>query len=83
MILARIACAFVATVSLAGCPTRAPQPVPPAPDDTALRMRVAQAEVRRGDGIAELVQLARGDDAHAREPRCAAWRGSAGRRRWR
>ncbi|HEY0194274.1 MAG TPA: peptidylprolyl isomerase [Kofleriaceae bacterium] len=47
--------ALAATAALAGCPA----PVPPASaPDTALRIRIAQAEARRAGGVAELGQLA-------------------------
>jgi cyclophilin family peptidyl-prolyl cis-trans isomerase/HEAT repeat protein len=54
---------LAATALLSACPSpRVPRPI----DDAALRVRVAQAEARRGAGIAELVALAHGDDPHAR-----------------
>lgn len=57
---------FVATCLLAGCPTSRPE-APHAPDDAALRVRIAQAEARRTGGVDELAQLATSGDAHARE----------------
>ncbi len=57
---------FVATGLLVGCPSRRPQ-APRAGDDTALRVRVAEAEARRGGGIAELELLVASGDTHARE----------------
>ena len=55
---------FLATVLLVGCP-RADGPR--AADDRALRVRVAQDEAHRKDGVADLVALAQGGDPHARE----------------
>jgi cyclophilin family peptidyl-prolyl cis-trans isomerase len=50
--LALCACLF-------GCPAKPPaQPMPPSADETALRIRVAAAEARRADGVAELTDLA-------------------------
>ncbi|HUS27806.1 MAG TPA: HEAT repeat domain-containing protein [Kofleriaceae bacterium] len=57
---------IVGTVLLAGCPSHTPV-APKSPDDTALRIRVAQAEVKRADGVAELLALAGDKDVHARE----------------
>ena len=57
---------FVATSLLLGCPSKQPE-APRAVDDTALRVRVANAEARRGGGAAELVELATSSDVHARE----------------
>jgi len=55
---------FLATVCLVGCPkTDAPRLA----NDRALRIRVAQDEARRKDGVADLVALAQGSDPHARE----------------
>lgn len=59
---------FVATVLIAGCPSKQPEaPRPVEPKDTALRIRVANAEVKRAAGLAELKELATGTDVHARE----------------
>jgi cyclophilin family peptidyl-prolyl cis-trans isomerase/HEAT repeat protein len=64
-VLRRIA--FVATVLACGCPSGGPGPAPPhVADDTALRVRVANAEARRAGGVAELGELAVHGDAHAR-----------------
>lgn len=60
---------FAATVCALGCQSSKP-PVSPRPatvDDSALRIRVARAEARRAGGVAELVELATGNDVHARE----------------
>ena len=52
-------CVIAATVALAACPARTPSTkLPEPPDDRALRIRVAQAEARRGAGLTELVELA-------------------------
>lgn len=55
----------------AGCPSHTTPggttTPPPASDDTPLRVRVAQLEVKRDDGLRELVELATGTDRHARE----------------
>ena len=52
-------CVFAATVALTACPSRGPGTKLPEPlDDRALRIRVAQAEARRGAGSSELVELA-------------------------
>lgn len=55
---------WVVALGFAGCPgsqgTPGPQP-PAAAADTALRIRIAQAEARRGEGLAELEAIARGD----------------------
>lgn len=57
---------FVGTAFLAGCPSKQPAaPKPAVADDSALRIRIAQAEVRRD--IAELTTLATSSDVHARE----------------
>ena len=59
---------FVATTLLAGCPSKQPEaPRPVAAADSGLRIRIAQAEVRRGAGLAELRELATSTDPHARE----------------
>jgi len=50
---------LVATTLLIGCPAPAPPAPPRHPDDAALRIRVAQAEVKRAGGVAELADLAR------------------------
>ncbi|HEX3759498.1 MAG TPA: peptidylprolyl isomerase [Kofleriaceae bacterium] len=56
-----------ATWLLAACPGPARPAQPPvAAADTALRIRIAQAEARRAGGTAELVELARGSDRPAR-----------------
>jgi cyclophilin family peptidyl-prolyl cis-trans isomerase/HEAT repeat protein len=57
---------FVGTGLLVGCPSTRPE-APRTADDTALRVRVAQAEARRSGGVDELVQLATSSDVHARE----------------
>lgn len=57
---------FVGTGLLVGCQSTRPEP-PRSLEDTALRVRVAHAEARRGDAVAELVELARSTDVHARE----------------
>lgn len=57
---------FVGTALLVGCPSTRPEP-PRTPDDTPLRVRVAQAEARRDGGVEELVTLAASNDVHARE----------------
>jgi cyclophilin family peptidyl-prolyl cis-trans isomerase/HEAT repeat protein len=57
---------FVGTALLAGCPSTRPEAPKPV-DDTALRIRIAQAEVRRAGGVAELLELAATKDVHARE----------------
>ncbi|HSS01333.1 MAG TPA: hypothetical protein VLM79_29945, partial [Kofleriaceae bacterium] len=50
----------LATCLLAACPAATPEPRPPGQaDDTALRIRIAQAEARRAGGAAELLELAR------------------------
>src|SRR5882672_4506271 len=56
--------ALVATALSIACP--ATPRAPHAPDDRALRIQIAQAEAKRGAGIAELVELAAHGDAHAR-----------------
>ncbi|HEX3479231.1 MAG TPA: peptidylprolyl isomerase [Kofleriaceae bacterium] len=61
--------ATAATWLLAGCPAPARPGLPPpevAAADTALRIRIAQAEARRAGGTAELVVLARRGDKPAR-----------------
>jgi cyclophilin family peptidyl-prolyl cis-trans isomerase/HEAT repeat protein len=57
---------IVGTAFLAGCPS-SPPVAPKAPIDTALRIRIAQAEVKRADGVAELLALAADKDVHTRE----------------
>jgi len=58
---------LVATSVLAGCPRPTVAPAGgAAADDTALRLRVAQAEVRRAGGVAELGDLAAHGDKRAR-----------------
>jgi cyclophilin family peptidyl-prolyl cis-trans isomerase/HEAT repeat protein len=57
---------FVATSLLVGCPSRQPE-APRAVDDTALRIRIAQAEARRAGGVDDLAQLSRAGDIHQRE----------------
>ncbi len=57
---------FVATSLLAGCPSKQLE-VARTVDDSALRVRVAQAEVKRAAGVAELRELATSSDPHARE----------------
>lgn len=53
---------------LAACPSRGTVPAKPtpAPDDSPLRIRIAQLEALRGAGIAELTQLARNGEPAAR-----------------
>jgi cyclophilin family peptidyl-prolyl cis-trans isomerase/HEAT repeat protein len=59
---------FAATVLLAGCPSKQPEaPRPGHANDAALRIRVAQLEVKRAAGVAELRELATSKDVHARE----------------
>jgi len=49
----------VLATCLLGCPQRPPAtPTSPSADDTAVALRVAAAEARRADGVAELVDLA-------------------------
>lgn len=58
-VMLRIACALAATALCAACPGSTPAPVPPSPvDESPIRIRIAQAEARRGDGVTELVELA-------------------------
>ncbi|HEX5059474.1 MAG TPA: peptidylprolyl isomerase [Kofleriaceae bacterium] len=57
---------FVATALLVGCPSKQPE-APHSPEDTALRIRIAQAEAHRAAGVDELVQLATSGDVHQRE----------------
>jgi len=57
---------IVGTLLVAGCPSHGPV-APKAPDDTALRIRVAQDEVKRAGGVADLLVLASDKDVHARE----------------
>jgi cyclophilin family peptidyl-prolyl cis-trans isomerase/HEAT repeat protein len=57
---------IVGTAFLAGCPS-SPPVAPKAPSDTALRIRIAQAEVNRADGVAELLALAADKEVHTRE----------------
>jgi len=60
-------CSLFAAISLlVACrpPGGPPGPVPP--DDTALRIRVAQAEARRAGGVAELTELAKHGGPHER-----------------
>ena len=55
----RFACALAATAVLAACPGSKPAPVPPTPvDESPVRIRIAHAEAKRGDGVTELVELA-------------------------
>jgi len=62
----------IAFAWLIACPGHTPSPRPPAPvDDASLRIRIANAEARRGGGIAELTELARG----SHEQRVLALRG--------
>jgi cyclophilin family peptidyl-prolyl cis-trans isomerase/HEAT repeat protein len=49
-----------------GCPSHGPV-APKAPDDAPLRIRIAQAEVKRAGGVAELLTLAADKDVHTRE----------------
>src|SRR5688500_828249 len=55
---------FVGTAFLLGCPSKQPE-APKRADDSALRIRIAQAEVR--SDIAELTTLATSSDPHTRE----------------
>lgn len=62
--MSRLSCVLAATVALFGCPaSNTPTKIPEAVDDTAVRIRVAQAEARRADGVVDLVELA----AHGEE----------------
>ena len=55
----RSLCVIVATVVLSACPSRPPgTKLPEAMDDRGVRIRIAQAEARRGAGLTELVELA-------------------------
>ncbi|MFN0251812.1 MAG: peptidylprolyl isomerase [Kofleriaceae bacterium] len=55
--MARFACSLAATAFLVACP--GPAPIPPKPiDDTPIRIRIATAEAKRGDGVGELVERA-------------------------
>lgn len=55
----RFACTLAATAILTACPGSNPPPKPPAPvDEAPVRIRIAQAEAKRGDGVTELVELA-------------------------
>jgi cyclophilin family peptidyl-prolyl cis-trans isomerase len=58
-LVAPIAAAIAATLVLTACPgpARAPQS-PASPVEIALRIRIAQAEARRADGVAELAEIA-------------------------
>jgi cyclophilin family peptidyl-prolyl cis-trans isomerase len=59
---------FAATVFAAGCPSsKPPVTLRRTDDDSPLRIRVAHAEARRTDGVAELAELAASTDVHARE----------------
>jgi cyclophilin family peptidyl-prolyl cis-trans isomerase/HEAT repeat protein len=59
--------ALVIALALAACSSK-PGPVasPQKIDDTAVRIRVAYAEARRGGGIAELIELAKHGQKHER-----------------
>jgi cyclophilin family peptidyl-prolyl cis-trans isomerase/HEAT repeat protein len=58
---------FIGTVVLAGCPSKPQEPVRPVvASDAPLRIRIAQAEVKRVNGLAELKELAASKDPHAR-----------------
>jgi cyclophilin family peptidyl-prolyl cis-trans isomerase/HEAT repeat protein len=57
---------IVGTLLVGGCPSHGPA-APKAPDDAPLRIRVAQAEVKRAAGVAELLALAADKDVHTRE----------------
>jgi len=48
-----IAATFLAT----GCPSHGPASYPTTPDDTAMRIQIARAEVKRASGVAELQHL--------------------------
>jgi len=57
--MVRLLCVIVATVVLSACPSRTPgTKLPEATGDRAVRIRVAQAEAKRGAGLTELVELA-------------------------
>lgn len=59
--------AIIATALACGCPSGGPRPEQPhVVGDTALRIRVANAEARRASGVAELEELVRHGDVHAR-----------------
>ncbi len=59
---------FAATILLTGCPSKQPEaPRPGSANDAALRIQVAQLEVKRAAGVAELRDLATSKDVHARE----------------
>ncbi len=59
---------FVATALLVGCPSQTKvAKVPHSPQELALRSSIAFAEAKRGGGVAELIGLLNGKDAHARE----------------
>ncbi|MBA3457872.1 MAG: peptidylprolyl isomerase, partial [Deltaproteobacteria bacterium] len=52
-------CVIAATLALSACPPRSPpSKLPEAMDDRAVRIRIAQAEAKRGAGLTELVELA-------------------------
>jgi cyclophilin family peptidyl-prolyl cis-trans isomerase len=57
--MVRFACSLAATALLVACPGSTPAPVPPTVvDEAPARIRIAQLEAKRGDGIGELVDLA-------------------------
>lgn len=51
---------------LAGCPGTPARTTPTTADDTALRIRIAQLEARRADGLADLAELAAAGDRPTR-----------------
>ena len=66
-------CSLLAAISLlAACPSPGAPAAPVPPDDTPLRIRIAQAEARRAGGVAELGELAARGELH---PRLLALRG--------
>ncbi|MGE0868795.1 MAG: peptidylprolyl isomerase [Kofleriaceae bacterium] len=56
---------LIATVLAGGCPAATPRPPRPAVADD-VRLRIAQAEARRADGIDPLIELARTGSVHVR-----------------
>ncbi len=60
--------ALIATAMCIACPATRPKPEPVHPvDDRALRIAVAQAEVEREAGVAELLELLNHGEPHAQE----------------
>lgn len=59
--------ATLMVVACLGCPGKSGEvEAPRRIDDTALRIRIAQAEARRGDGVAELLELTKERDKNTR-----------------